>query len=392
MSCEVLADKLDQENSGDPNAKYGIQYPKNYLNFMVLMRSHGHNSATQFGILSMEIPAPSSRHLRTLVANLEDVLQNPHLVYENVACVKRFVDSINYTGLLVVASDCTKVRSQLTFSTDYGAHVLGSVLPLEAVKVDDTEDIDRIIKKVRDNKVLAMQILKMAARVKQPVASFAADGASSELLAQSIMNRQLSDLPPLTYDNSLYGIHIRIPVFDTTGPVVSNFDPPHSRKTCRNQPQHGTHTLVIIYSITYQDQAFCPWLMGTDFIEHFFGISRMILPNFTYGEFLKMGNSKSNESATQLQAEDKKLATVKVTNKDLDALVALAFCEVYHLVKEVLHITISLPTNTTPLDLSPLTASQATKKLSKKQKPGEESDEENNCLINFDSDSKDEDD
>ena len=62
--CEVLADKVDCDSSGDPNAKYGIRYTQNYLNFMILVRSHGQNSAKQYGIIAAQFPSPSSRHLR----------------------------------------------------------------------------------------------------------------------------------------------------------------------------------------------------------------------------------------------------------------------------------------------------------------------------------------
>ncbi|KAJ7191258.1 hypothetical protein GGX14DRAFT_600970 [Mycena pura] len=46
--------------------------------------------------------------------------------------------------------------------------------------------------------------------------------------------------------------------------------------------------LVIIYTRYYPDQPFCPWLLLTDFVEHFFGLARMMLLNFTYAEFLKI--------------------------------------------------------------------------------------------------------
>lgn len=75
-----------------------------------------------------------------------------------------------------------------------------------------------------------------------PIVSFAADGAASEMAAQSLMDKEVSDLPPITYDYPLYGVHLKAPVFRHTGPVVSISDAPHGRKTCRNQPQHGTHT------------------------------------------------------------------------------------------------------------------------------------------------------
>lgn len=82
----------------------------------------------------------------------------------------------------------------------------------------------------------------MARQLQMPVISMAADGASSELAAQALMDAEKSDQCPLVFDYPLYGVHLRAPGFDTTGPLISVQDPPHARKTCRNQPQHGTHT------------------------------------------------------------------------------------------------------------------------------------------------------
>lgn len=85
-------------------------------------------------------------------------------------------------------------------------------------------------------------ILKMAAQLGIPVISMAADGASSELGAQSLMDATPSELPALSYKSSEYGISLSAPIFEKTGPLISVQDPQHARKTCRNQPQHGTHT------------------------------------------------------------------------------------------------------------------------------------------------------
>jgi hypothetical protein len=56
------------------------------------------------------------------------------------------------------------------------------------------------------------------------------------------MDEEPGELPPLVYDNNLYGLHLRAPVFKDTGPFVPHSDCPHGRKTARNQPQHGTKT------------------------------------------------------------------------------------------------------------------------------------------------------
>lgn len=86
-----------------------------------------------------------------------------------------------------------------------------------------------------------MLLLKMADQLDLKVLALAADGASAELSAQEMMDQHKNEFPPMTYEHTLYGVHLRCPVFKT-GPLISISDPPHGRKTSRNQPQYGTHT------------------------------------------------------------------------------------------------------------------------------------------------------
>lgn len=46
--------------------------------------------------------------------------------------------------------------------------------------------------------------------------------------------------------------------------------------------------LALIFAKEYPDQPFCPWLLGTEFVEHFFGLARMLLPDFAYAELVKI--------------------------------------------------------------------------------------------------------
>lgn len=85
----------------------------------------------------------------------------------------------------------------------------------------------------------------MAAQLRLRILSFAADGAASELLAQTYMDREPGELANLTYTNELHGIVVSCPVYRNTGPCISISDPQHGRKTCRNQPQHGTKTATL---------------------------------------------------------------------------------------------------------------------------------------------------
>lgn len=82
----------------------------------------------------------------------------------------------------------------------------------------------------------------MAAQLKMPVVSIAADGASTEVAAQLLLDGMPSDLPPLTYEYPQYGISVKAVNLPDTGPFAPVTDPEHAKKTTRNQPQHGTHT------------------------------------------------------------------------------------------------------------------------------------------------------
>jgi hypothetical protein len=87
-----------------------------------------------------------------------------------------------------------------------------------------------------------MNLLRMAKRLQLHIIVFSADGAAPELAAQNMMDQEKSEREALTYEYALYGISLRAPVFECTGPLISVTDAPHGRKTCRNQPLYGTHT------------------------------------------------------------------------------------------------------------------------------------------------------
>ncbi|PPR05427.1 hypothetical protein CVT24_007952 [Panaeolus cyanescens] len=204
----------------------------------------------------------------SLVANSSDALQNPYLIPENVARVKRYVDSIGYKGPIVIGSDCTKVKKCLNFSTQHGCHVLGTVFSLSTVEVDDAGDIDEIVERTVKEKAFATQarailakipapncppmvisilptngsetaadihehhltLQKMASNFKLLIIGCSADGAASELAAQALMDQEETGLPPLEYSCPLYGYHVKAPVFAVRGPMISFTDPPHAKK------------------------------------------------------------------------------------------------------------------------------------------------------------------
>ncbi|KAI6011651.1 hypothetical protein EDC04DRAFT_2609818 [Pisolithus marmoratus] len=223
--CTVFEDHIRRLSDESGNLKCGIRYPQNYINFMILLCGHGVRGAF---------------HLNTMDT------QGPFLL------------------LLTVQNN----------------HILGSVLPLHECAVNDVEDISAIIKEIMELNAMASQVhamllkpaipqcppcvvallptngkdnakkiydlqhtlLKMAASMKLPIITMAADGAASELCAQAMMDFCQTQQDPLFYEYPQYGIHLHAPVFMVTGLLISIMDPPHACKTSHNQPQHGTHT------------------------------------------------------------------------------------------------------------------------------------------------------
>lgn len=138
--------------------------------------------------------------------------------------------------------------------------------------------------------------------------------------------------------------------------------------------------LVLAHAKYYPEHPFCPWLMGTEFIEHFFGIARSLLPNFTYAELLKMVKhtmlqqclllsgkfdvKKERDSrasyildydATLLTNKELSQARVTLTTLDINEIVALAYKEASAIYKVILH----MPVPSLPLQLVPLSGPTA---------------------------------
>ncbi|KAJ3860384.1 hypothetical protein EV359DRAFT_49199, partial [Lentinula novae-zelandiae] len=458
--CASLEDRVRRESSDNPKLKYGIRYAQNVINYMMLMRGYGHNSHQQYTIFTSPFGGPSSRQLQTLRSRSVDALQNPYLVFENMARVKQYYDSLKYSGPVIAASDCTKVKKRLNFSVQFGCHILGTMMSLQEVEVDSVEDIDEIVEQAvkggslatqvcavmikvpipqsppivvallptagkedaSDIHALHMRLITMAGQLNLPILAMAADDAAAELAVQSLMDQEQTELPPLVYENLPYGIRLSVPVFKS-GPLISVTDAPHAQKTACNQPQHGTHTaslgtgylvnrsLIDIYSLNgelrdvdnvdkqddgaacrvfhfnvlqsmtetedaqtkiqagFEDPFYYPGvpvhfhLISTEWVEHFFGVAREMLPNFSYAKFLKMvqhimlrqrilelalvsykcsKDSASgylfNEISDLRTSESNSVPPVNISRSRLNILVSMAYNGAVHLCRDILMI------------------------------------------------------
>jgi hypothetical protein len=102
------------------------------------------------------------------VANTEDALQNPALIYENVVRVKRLLDALSERypfSFVFIGIDCTKVRSRLSYSNAFGSHILGSTLALDETAVNSANNIETVIQKIKAADAVATQVRAIVVKV-----------------------------------------------------------------------------------------------------------------------------------------------------------------------------------------------------------------------------------
>ncbi|KAG2060471.1 hypothetical protein BDR06DRAFT_947803, partial [Suillus hirtellus] len=281
-----------------------------------------------------------------------------------------------------------------------------------------------------------MSLLHMAARLEIHIISFAGDDAASKLLSQCMMDHEASVTEPFTYSHPLYGIHLQAPVLKTEGQqctiqdsfegifvylfvfgllfnawishemdiqdhvlcalqahfflhiwkehisALSKAYPDLYSTSCSfiSSPSfhifnHLCDTLVLLASIftkEYPEQPFCPWLLGTKFVEHFFGLACMLSPDFAYAELVKivqhvMETSEKDTHAgyildvntTPLSNDQFQCAKFILNPLQLNWTVELTFREAMLICHEILHIPTARPHEGHHLCLAPPGVSNA---------------------------------
>jgi hypothetical protein len=158
----------------------------------------------------------------------------------------------------------------------------------------------------------------------------------------------------------------------------------------------------------YPDHPFCPWRMGTPFVEHFFRLARSLLPNFAYAELLKMvkhimlcqklllggkfNDSRERKScsgyildydASPLTEEELLKAHITLTTIQINWIVEPSHREADTICKDLLH----MPLPKRPIPLIPLIGPAQDNRRAKKQ--GSKSDVEDK--EDFEGDDEDDD-
>lgn len=96
----MLIDEVSRRTSDNRNLKYGMRYTRDYMNFMVLNRSCGPNSARQFGLVTSAIGGAlfSCHPHASATYQLHTHSPERHVLY-NLGCLAltRQAESSNYS-------------------------------------------------------------------------------------------------------------------------------------------------------------------------------------------------------------------------------------------------------------------------------------------------------
>ncbi|KAG8898537.1 hypothetical protein FRB99_007376 [Tulasnella sp. 403] len=286
----VLIDKWERSNDPADRKKHGVRYPSSIINLALLLRTG--STVENYNIFKEICGFPDLRHIGKIKAARGEPLYLPHLCRENFARARHIiVEKYNWTGPVILQSDCTKLLPKLSFVTDFvheagiAGHVVGATLPLDQLAVATIDDLPLIIKAIqakgdRNPAVggyMRVTILKAPYPHIPPVVvaayptsnnentntmykhiacahelceaegfkllSTGADGHKVERGAQR-KTRQTPTGHRLQYSNPFFGINIFAPIF-ATGPLVDVQDVGHARKTARNNELSGTHLITL---------------------------------------------------------------------------------------------------------------------------------------------------
>ncbi|CAG8791340.1 4603_t:CDS:2, partial [Gigaspora margarita] len=111
---ELQNDQIFKDDKGLQNLKYSDQFS----DFLVILASL---SPRAYNIFRQNFAGRAIQNI------------SPDLCFENVVQVKRLVDTLNYTSLIIAISNNTKLKERLGFSSLYSC-IVGSTLSIEKTK------------------------------------------------------------------------------------------------------------------------------------------------------------------------------------------------------------------------------------------------------------------
>ncbi|EIW76981.1 hypothetical protein CONPUDRAFT_158119 [Coniophora puteana RWD-64-598 SS2] len=208
---------------------------------------------------SRKLANTSAVLLKNMSKELEEALKNP-LVNR---AYKKMLNADDHSGVFL--------------------HLFQLAQDVSGAEVKSRTDIDRIIREVVDEKLLASQVRVLIGKIPLPgcrpipllvlpsqgretaeqnastlmeclalcrdagikVLSCGSDGAAAEVGSHDILNSSPSAISSISFKLEKYGIEFKIPVFAGTGPLVTIPDPSHVQKVTKGNEETGTHLLVL---------------------------------------------------------------------------------------------------------------------------------------------------
>ncbi|RHZ84762.1 hypothetical protein Glove_76g17 [Diversispora epigaea] len=147
--CNIMCQVIDRKEKGKETQN--LQYSEEFTSFLVIL---GTISPQALDLFCQNLVGRSIQSIRQLRMNLNDMLTNPDLCFENVARFKRFLDKINYKGPIAAMSDNTKLKPSLRYSSQLGC-IIGSTLSQEETKINAYSDIPKVIQLIKDKNGIA---------------------------------------------------------------------------------------------------------------------------------------------------------------------------------------------------------------------------------------------
>ncbi|CAG8781554.1 4269_t:CDS:2, partial [Gigaspora margarita] len=93
-----------------------------------------------------------------------NVINNPDLCYENVAHFKRLLDTLHYKSPILAITDCTKVKSELQFSSSLGC-IVGLTLNQNDCIIKTYDDIYDKVSNIKQKNAISKYVRVYALQV-----------------------------------------------------------------------------------------------------------------------------------------------------------------------------------------------------------------------------------
>ncbi|CAG8840103.1 37798_t:CDS:2, partial [Gigaspora margarita] len=144
---------VNNTNTNDEKLQ-NLKYSGQFSDFLVILASL---SPRAYNIFRQNFTDHVIQNIRLYYKHSLFALHNSELCFENIAQVKRLVDTIKYTGPIIAMSNNTKLKERLGFSFLYSC-IVSLTLSTELTKVSSYKDIYQIVDMIKSHNAIASQV------------------------------------------------------------------------------------------------------------------------------------------------------------------------------------------------------------------------------------------